>query len=79
MGADLVVKGRDAVMGKKPEDPNKGKEKQKNVGEDEPDLLNTAFNLGHKKSPMVYGEQGKLRQKTPPVSATGGVFVLLWV
>jgi len=53
MGADLVVKGRDAVMGKNPEDPNKGKEKQKDLGEDGPDLLNTAFDLGHKKGPMV--------------------------
>ena len=53
MGADLVIKGSEAVMGKKPEAPNMGKEKQKSLEEEELNPLDTGFNLGHRNGPMV--------------------------
>lgn len=47
MGTGLVVKGREAVLGKKAEDPELERQKQKELEEEKLNPLETGFDLGH--------------------------------
>ena len=47
IGTGLVIKGREAVMGKKAEDPELEKQKQKALEEEKLNPLETGFDLGH--------------------------------